>query len=117
MHAVRSSLPPARGIRHGTLLQRVSSPQYDLQEVKPELEKESAPSEKVYEKDDFFDKLSCEALERLNVGGDGAGPGQTGKLPLRTRFAEQRKLDIETFGGTGIARRNNYGRGHGRRGR
>ena len=35
----------------------------------------------------------------------------------RTRFAEQRKVDIETFGGTGIARRNNYGRGRGRGGR
>ena len=89
-----------------------------LQEVKPEVEKESTPSEKVYEKDDFFDQLSCEALERLNVGAGGGGqPGQPGKLPPRTRFAEQRKLDIETFGGTGIARRNNYGRGHGRRGR
>ena len=95
------------------------TPASGLQEVKPELEKESAPSEKVYEKDDFFDQLSCEALERLNVGSDGAAgqPGQPGKLPLRTRFAEQRKLDIETFGGTGIARRNNYGRGGGRRGR
>jgi hypothetical protein len=26
-------------------------------------------------------------------------------------------VDIETFGGTGIARRNNYGRGRGRGGR
>lgn len=26
-------------------------------------------------------------------------------------------MDIETFGGTGIARRNNYGRGRGRGGR
>ena len=82
------------------------------------MEKESTPSEKVYEKDDFFDQLSCEALERLSLGGGGggAGPGQPGKLPPRTRFAEQRKLDIETFGGTGIARRNNFGCGRGRRG-
>ena len=93
------------------------TPPFGLQEVKPEVEKESTPSENVYEKDDFFDKLSCEALERLNVGAGGGGqPGQPGKLPPRTRFAEQRKLDIETFGGTGIARRNNFGRGHGRRG-
>ena len=91
------------------------SPAAGLQEVKPEVEKESTPSEKVYEKDDFFDQLSCEALERLSLGGGGAGPGQPGKLPPRTRFAEQRKLDIETFGGTGIARRNNFGRGRGGR--
>lgn len=86
-----------------------------LQEVKPEVQSESAPNEKVYEKDDFFDQLSCEALERLNVGGEG-GPQQS-RPPPRARFAEQRKLDIETFGGTGIARRNNFGRGRGRRGR
>ena len=89
-----------------------------MQEIEQEGEKETAPTEKGDEKDDFFDQLSCEALERLNVGAGGTGqPGQPGKLPPRTRFAEQRKLDIETFGGTGIARRNNYGRGHGRRGR
>lgn len=88
---------------------------YPVQEVKPEVEKEAAPAEKVYEKDDFFDKLSCDTLERLNVGGHGGGG--PGRAPPRARFAEQRKLDIETFGGTGIARRNNYGRGRGRRGR
>lgn len=38
-------------------------------------------------------------------------------IQARTRFAEQRKVDIETFGGTGIARRNDFRRGRGRGGR
>lgn len=84
-----------------------------VQDIKPELEKESIPTDKVYEKDDFFDQLSCEALERLTIGSNSAAPG---KPPPRARFAEQRKLDIETFGGTGIARRSSFGRGRGRRG-
>jgi len=85
----------------------------NVQEIEQEVEKETAPTDKVYEKDDFFDQLSCEALERLSVGG--GGPRES-KPPPRARFAEQRKLDIKTFGGTGIARRNNFGRGRGRRG-
>ena len=85
-----------------------------VQDIKPEVEKESMPTDKVYEKDDFFDQLSCEALERLTIGSNSAAPG--GKPPPRARFAEQRKLDIETFGGTGIARRSSFGRGRGRRG-
>ena len=84
-----------------------------MQDIKPEVEKESMPTDKVYEKDDFFDQLSCEALERLTIGSYSAAPG---KPPPRARFAEQRKLDIETFGGTGIARRSSFGRGRGRRG-
>ena len=86
-----------------------------VQDIKPEVEKESMPTDKVYEKDDFFDQLSCEALERLTIGSNSAAPGG-GKPPPRARFAEQRKLDIETFGGTGIARRSSFGRGRGRRG-
>lgn len=153
-----------------------------LQEVKPEVVKEEEESKDAYKKDDFFDQLSCEALERLAIA-EGAAPekpqvcmqctGTTKKsaahlalvavrmhsrpravpgafvhgilchsrfyaglwgsaalldaphagtersagVQARTRFAEQRKVDIETFGGTGIARRNNYGRGRGRSGR
>ena len=86
-----------------------------VQDIKPEVEKESMPTDKVYEKDDFFDQLSCEALERLTIGSNSAAPGGA-KPPPRARFAEQRKLDIETFGGTGIARRSSFGRGRGRRG-
>jgi hypothetical protein len=106
------------------------------QEEKPEVAKDVEPQGQVYSKDDFFDSLSCEALERLKVahddggprahdgggggggnpsaGGGGGGGGGGGHGAPRSRFAEQRKLDIETFGGTGIARRNNYGRGRGR---
>ncbi|KAJ7549278.1 hypothetical protein O6H91_07G047500 [Diphasiastrum complanatum] len=40
----------------------------------------------VYVKDDFFDSLSCDALNR--------GEGRS----ERTKFSEQRKIDTETFG-------------------
>ncbi|OAY31246.1 protein decapping 5 [Manihot esculenta] len=68
----------------------------------------------VYNKDDFFDTLSCNALDRDSQNG-------------RTRFSEQLKIDTETFGnfsryrggrgGRGIPRggrsRGSYGRGYG----
>ncbi len=38
-----------------------------LQEVKPEVVKEAEVPKEVYKHDDFFDSLSCEALERLAV--------------------------------------------------
>ncbi|KAH7839415.1 hypothetical protein Vadar_003890 [Vaccinium darrowii] len=74
----------------------------------------------VYNKDDFFDTLSCNALDQeLNNG--------------RTRFSEQMKIDTETFGefsryrggrggrwpgrGGGRSRGNYYGRGYGYMGR
>mmetsp|Transcript_38559 Transcript_38559/g.114536 ORF Transcript_38559/g.114536 Transcript_38559/m.114536 type:complete len:136 (-) Transcript_38559:2168-2575(-) len=48
-----------------------------------------------YKKDDFFDMLSCDALERSE----------------RKPMSEQRRVDMETFGGLGP----NYGQhGHGR---
>jgi hypothetical protein len=37
-----------------------------------------------YQKDDFFDHIGCEALERLTLSGN---PGAA-----RSRFAEQRKV-------------------------
>ncbi|KAF3443921.1 hypothetical protein FNV43_RR13611 [Rhamnella rubrinervis] len=73
----------------------------------------------VYVKDDFFDSLSCDALDRGSQNG-------------RTRFSEQLKKDTETFGyvprhwggrggGRGPTRGGRssgyYGRGHGGRGR
>ncbi|EIE19064.1 hypothetical protein COCSUDRAFT_59550 [Coccomyxa subellipsoidea C-169] len=84
-----------------------------ISEVKPEVVKEEEAPKETYKADDFFDSLSCEALERLAVS-EGAAPE---KPQARTRFAEQRKVDIETFGGTGIARRNDFRRGRGRGGR
>ncbi|GLJ21576.1 hypothetical protein SUGI_0400480 [Cryptomeria japonica] len=47
----------------------------------------------VYSKDDFFDSLSCDALDR---GG-------------RSRFSEQRKIDTQTFGSSSL--RSHMGRG------
>lgn len=65
-----------------------------------------------YAKDDFFDMMSCEALEKLSLGGNTLEP--------RKSFQEQRKLDMETFGGLakdfrgrGRSRWGNRGRGRG----
>jgi len=46
-----------------------------------------ANSRMAYDKTKFFDNISCEAKERLISG-----------KPPRTSFAEQRRLDAETFG-------------------
>ncbi|KAL9226564.1 hypothetical protein vseg_002361 [Gypsophila vaccaria] len=61
----------------------------------------AADKKPVYKKDDFFDTLSCNALDRNG----------------RTRFSEQMKLDTETFGD--ISRNRGYrgGRGPGYGGR
>jgi protein LSM14 len=53
-----------------------------------------------YVKDDFFDSMSCEALERLAMTQNSQG---------RSRFHEQRKLDMDTFGAAGAARRDTRG--------
>eukprot|EP00982_Pelagococcus_subviridis_P016408 31476-Pelagococcus_subviridis.AAC.25 len=53
------------------------------------LQQEAAPT---YVKDDFFDSMSCEALERQQQA------TQTGG---RSRFAEMRRLDMDTFGAAG----------------
>mmetsp|Transcript_12292 Transcript_12292/g.44821 ORF Transcript_12292/g.44821 Transcript_12292/m.44821 type:complete len:572 (+) Transcript_12292:125-1840(+) len=60
-----------------------------------------------YDMDDFFDSLSCETLDRQ-------GPREGGG---RNRYAEQRKLDQETFGATQVRSTNRYGGGGGGRGR
>ena len=61
-----------------------------------------------YEKDDFFDSISCDALDR-----------QSG-VDNRLRGAQERSLNTETFGAVALnsqrRRRRGGGRGHGGRG-
>ncbi|XP_042501051.1 protein decapping 5 [Macadamia integrifolia] len=93
-------------------------------DIDDSLEDDDAGSSKsetkpVYVKDDFFDSLSCNALDRGSRNG-------------RTRFSEQMKIDTETFGDFprhrggrggrfggrgGYSRGSNYGRGYGYVGR
>jgi protein LSM14 len=68
-----------------------------VEEVKAQLEGKT-----VYQKDDFFDSLSCDALEQQN-GTD-----------RHQRMARQRRTDVATFGS--VARQGG-GRGRGTRGR
>lgn len=55
----------------------------------------------IYVKDDFFDSLSCDALDRK------------GGRVEHIKYSEQRKLDSETFGSLSLRSRGRGGRRHG----
>jgi len=61
-----------------------------------------------YDKNSFFDNISCEATDRLRKESTGIGRGASGHS---MSFSEQRRLDTETFGSSSVHR----GRGRGRR--
>eukprot|EP00798_Chlamydomonas_sp_ICE-L_P032784 gene32784-33849_t len=78
---------------------------------KEDLAKEAGDKSTAKEgKDGFFDAISCEALER-------AAAAEAGRQDWKSRVAEQRKIDIETFGGLGGIRNHGHHRGRGRGGR
>ncbi|XP_074287345.1 protein decapping 5-like [Silene latifolia] len=56
----------------------------DLQD-EDDVDVPAADKKPIYKKDDFFDTLSCNALDRESRGG-------------RTRFSERMRVDTETFG-------------------
>lgn len=63
--------------------------------------RQSSSAKPVYVKDDFFDSLSCDALDRSRND---------------RRFSEQRKIDTETFGSLPRSRSGRGSRGSGYRG-
>lgn len=69
-----------------------------------EVDMAKVDTKSVYKKDDFFDTLSCNALDRESRNG-------------RPRFSEQMRLDTETFGEFPRNRGYRGGRGPGRGGR
>eukprot|EP01025_Chloroclados_australasicus_P026050 TRINITY_DN2589_c0_g2_i2.p1 TRINITY_DN2589_c0_g2~~TRINITY_DN2589_c0_g2_i2.p1 ORF type:complete len:388 (+),score=66.52 TRINITY_DN2589_c0_g2_i2:1084-2247(+) len=80
---------------------------FNKDEIKKEMGDQSVKEmDQVYKKDDFFDEISCEALEK-QAAEQAGGMNED----VRRKMQEQRKLDMETFGGVGGAR---YGRGRGR---
>eukprot|EP01026_Neomeris_dumetosa_P025216 TRINITY_DN2077_c0_g1_i18.p2 TRINITY_DN2077_c0_g1~~TRINITY_DN2077_c0_g1_i18.p2 ORF type:complete len:414 (-),score=75.88 TRINITY_DN2077_c0_g1_i18:1366-2607(-) len=79
---------------------------FNKDDIKKELGEQVKEHEQVYKKDDFFDEISCEALEK-QAAQDAGGISDD----VRRKMQEQRKLDLETFGGLGGLR---YGRGRGR---
>lgn len=75
--------------------------QLNLNEGSPSSPSAAAPTS--YQKSSFFDTISCDALDRLE-GRDG-----------RVRAADERVLNTETFGASGLNNRHQY-RGRGGRG-
>lgn len=92
---------------------------YNFEEANKHFDKEAALREAenvvkakqaAYVKDDFFDMMSCETLDKM-----GHAQGQDGP---HARRSMQRAVDIETFGGLGGVRHFHHrGRGRGRGGR
>eukprot|EP00775_Hariotina_reticulata_P002566 gene2566-2868_t len=90
---------------------------YNFEEANKHFNKEAALREaqeavktqhSAYNKDDFFDMVSCEALDKMQ-----SMEGPSGHH--RRNMHEQRAVDIETFGGLGGMRHLHH-RGRGRRG-
>lgn len=80
---------------------------FDKDKVLEEANKEDTTTDAAktkYKKDDFFDEISCEALEKLTVA-------DAENIDRRGRMAAQRRTDVETFGSAA------RGRGPGGRGR
>jgi protein LSM14 len=67
--------------------------------VEDEIPEPESDKKTLYKKDDFFDELSCDALDRERERGE------------RTKFSEQRKIDTETFGAFPVRSRGGRGRG------
>jgi protein LSM14 len=122
VHPGRGGVHPGRGGRgRGGFAHTVAQPltipneefdfqqsltKFDKDKIAAEAKKQIPSREEVYNKDDFFDSLSCEALERQNnANADRRSNGMR---------AKQRRTDVATFGyqpGEG------RGRGRGTRGR
>lgn len=85
---------------------------FDKDKIAAEAKKQILSSDEVYNKDDFFDSLSCEALERQNnANADRRSNGAR---------AKQRRTDVATFGyqpGGGRGRGSGRGTRGGRGGR
>ncbi|KAF6264508.1 Scd6-like Sm domain-containing protein [Scenedesmus sp. NREL 46B-D3] len=97
---------------------------YNFEEANKHFNKEAALREAeqsvkghpaAYNKDDFFDMVSCEALDKAAVF-DSHHQGGGQPFVHRRNMHEQRAVDIETFGGLGGVR-HFYHRGRGRGGR
>jgi protein LSM14 len=91
---------------------------YNFEEANKHFDKEAALREAenvvkakqaAYNKDDFFDMMSCETLDKM---GHAQAPDG-----MHNRRSMQRAVDIETFGGLGGVRHFHHrGRGRGRGG-
>eukprot|EP00878_Enallax_costatus_P027411 GHUV01029510.1.p1 GENE.GHUV01029510.1~~GHUV01029510.1.p1 ORF type:complete len:124 (-),score=43.48 GHUV01029510.1:487-858(-) len=85
---------------------------FDKEAALREAEQQVKAHPTAYVKDDFFDMVSCEALEKMAAYEQGGGMG-------RRNLHEQRQVDIETFGGLGGVQHRHFhhrGRGRGRGG-
>lgn len=77
---------------------------FDKVQSSPSNEKEETTSDTVYSKDDFFDSISCDALDKASG------------VDNRLRGAKERSLNLDTFGAVSLGHRRGRGRGRGGRG-